>query len=190
MKRFFALLTILIAVAPAGAGLVAAQENATATASSSPTATPENVATVEVDPTLTVTRWKFKDGTFIIHLKASVPKRVAITDHGELVKELSSGKGAKSTKLKPARRYNIAPGKSTLRFSATEYKDMAAVTIGTTGGRALLRTNELATSKPAVEWGTVQVLLAGTFGGTALITYRRVRDKYDDSGKEEADRVF
>lgn len=185
MRRHFFILTIVVASLILPIGAVAAQE-ANETASTSTAEPTGSSATIELSPTTKITEWRFTNGTFILTIKTEVPTAIAITDAGRLTQILSEGEGAAAGKAR-MRRLTLTPGTTTVEFRAVDYNGASAITITSSNANGIvaIRSDAMRTSRPPVDYGTVQQLLAGTAiaaaGGTFVWVRRKRNEKQMDA---------
>jgi hypothetical protein len=161
-------LVLLAGVAPAGA---ASPDPANATVpGSNTTATPgQNQVSVQLSQVVDLESWSYQDGTFRLRIESDLYTNIAITDSGDLVRQLDAG--GTGTYEVTQRRYDLEEGTQTIVFDVEEYQGAAAITIatpdgdpyliqsGSTGGGVLAGPYPLGTLQIAVLSGAVSVAL-------------------------------
>lgn len=182
--RFIAVAMLIVSslvVAPVGAQDA---NNSTSTASTStpaPNGSAEANVSVDLGPTAEVVRWRYADGRWHISVRSDVPTRISVTDSAALFGALSDGSGARAESI-PSRGYTLDAGTTTIEMAGETRDGQAAVSVSANGQVVLLRTGAMQTSRPAVPWSTVQLLVLGTatmVGAAAVVLVRRRRDDED-----------
>lgn len=169
----------------AGAGTASAQEaNETA-----PTDTPEGPEiAVELGPVVTVRSWEYTDGSFVLELEADYPTSIKITDTGAVMRAMTEGSGATATKI-PTRGYSIGSEKTRITFEPVEFDGAYAITVASAKGAALLRTDSVEAGAATVKYSTAGALTASAAVGTGYLSFKRSREKLEESDEPEIDRV-
>jgi hypothetical protein len=185
MSRLLSLALVVLVVGstvPIGATATAAQN---ATGNDTTTSTlPDDAASVttetQLTDTLRITGWSYQNGTFAVTFVAAVPTSIKITDTGRVSKALAEGGDSAQTVTIRGKGYSLSSGETTVRFRATVYDGDSAITVGSPGNSALLRTGAISHGdRPAVEWESVQILVLSTavvVGAGAVTFVRRRRD--------------
>lgn len=189
--RFFAV-AMLIASALLTGG-VAAQDganNSTTTATATPTPTgqaAENV-TVELGPTAEIVRWAYRDGTWHVTIRATVPIRVTLTDSAALFGALSEGEGARTASI-PTQGYTLDAGTTTIQMPGQTQEGQAALSVAANGQLVLLRTGSMGGGRQPVAYGTAALLAGAAAIGTGWYSFRRGRSKLEESDDPEVERI-
>lgn len=167
-------------------GVASAQEGNSTT---SPTATPKgDRVAVELGPVVLVRSWSYEDGTFRIVLESDLPSGIKITDTGAVMKAMTEGSGGRAVQI-PTRGYTLESGRTTVEFQPVEFDDAAAVTIASTKGAALIRTDSVDAGSPNVEMGTAVGATATAALGSGWFSFRKGREKMEESDEPEAERI-
>lgn len=160
--RLFLLLSVLVAIALLGsAGAVAAQDNTTN--ATQPNATTESeIVGDRVDEDLTLTKWEFSGGTFLLtfDLDSERPKQVTLTESTQ------PGEGAQQFAIREER---LLPGESTLSIASRTQGGEAAVSITTAasisdGTGIVVSTGQQGGDDPFAPFGGT----SGVFSGVGL----------------------
>jgi hypothetical protein len=162
------------------ATVAAAEGNESATSSTTPTPEPNEVS-IELSKTLIIESWTFEGGAFRVTFEADIPHIIKISDTGAVMQAMTEGDGSTTTEI-PSRGYTLGSGKTTVVFQAVNFNGVSAITVASTDGAVLLRTDSVEMSRPAIKYGTVQGMIAASIGLTAGGTYKYVKGKRE---KEE-----
>ncbi|WP_435145634.1 hypothetical protein [Halobaculum sp. P14] len=174
------------ATATAATASTAAAQESTPTATATPTADSEHVVT-QIGPIVTLRDWSYQSGAFTLTLTADYPSAVKITDSGAVMRAWSEGSGGGVTEI-PTRGVEIT-GRTTVEFDAVEFNGAAALTVASTRGTVLIRSDAIETGKPAVDFGTAGLLAGASAVGSGWYSFRRGREKLEESDEPEADRI-
>lgn len=180
-------LTAIAGAAATGAAGTASAQEATETETTSPTPEGE-IVSVELGPVVTIRTWDYRDGRFVLELAADYPTSIKITDTGAIMKAMTEGSGKSSTKI-PTRGYSLDSDGTTVRFEPVAFDDAYAITVASSKGAALLRTDSVDAGSPAVEYSTAGALTAGAAIGTGWFSFKRSREKMEESDDAEIDRI-
>ena len=151
-----------------------------------PTATP-TPTTEEPDPIkgtvghVEIQDYYVEDGMMVLEVNAKRAGPIALSD--SLAGLDSSG----VTKV-PQKKQVLPSGEQELRLDVTVRDGTAAVTLSTRSDAARIQSGTVETAKPSVPWGTVSGLILITFLGTAYVTYRGVRQRFEESDQPEVSR--
>lgn len=173
------------AAAVAGVGTASAQENATSTTTETSDG-PE--LAVELGPVVSVRTWEHDGEKFVLEVEADYPVAIKITDTGAVMRAMTEGSGSTATKI-PTRGYSLGSEPTTIRFDSVPFDDAHAITVASSNGAALLRTDAVNAGSPAVEYSTAGALTAGAAVGTGYYSFKKSREKMDESDEPEIDRV-
>jgi len=111
-----------------------------------------------------------------LELEADQEKEIAITDSSQEIDGFIDINREIMT---------VPEGRTTVEFRVAN-PSHPAVTIDSQEGLSAFGSQDFSDDRPAINWGTVQALLAGTAIGTGTILYRFVKRKQkDDSPKSE-----
>ncbi|MXR39804.1 hypothetical protein GRX01_00310 [Halobaculum sp. WSA2] len=175
------------AATAAGAGTASAQENATNATTSTDTPEGPEIA-VELGPVVTVRSWEYTDGRFELELVADYPTSVKITDTGAIMDAMTAGDGTSATRI-PTRGYSIESEPTRITFEPVEFDGAYAITVASAKGAALLRTDSVDAGSPTVAYSTAGALTASAAVGTGYLSFKRSREKLEESDEPEIDRV-
>lgn len=135
MKKIvvIALITILVTGVTMSIGVSAMQEETTAandTTTEAPTTTTNGTnadsgSVIKIDNTLTVTNYRFNDGTLIVTIQADYSQRIIISDM------FVDGSGAQQI---PRKDMMLDSGKNTIRFDVTAWKGTQGASIASADG--------------------------------------------------------
>ncbi|WP_435124047.1 hypothetical protein [Halobaculum sp. D14] len=177
-----------------GGAAATAATASTAAAQSTPTAPPTETASddgeqvvAQIGPIVTLRDWRYQSGVFTLTLDAEYPSAVKITDSGAVMRAWSEGSGGGVTEI-PTRGVEIT-GRTTVEFDAVEFNGAAALTVASTRGTVLIRSDAIETGKPAVDFGTAGLLAGASAVGSGWYSFRRGREKLEESDEPEADRI-
>lgn len=171
----------------AGAGTATAQENATNTT----TETPEGPQiAVELGPVVTVRTWDYDEdeNRFVLELNADYPTSIKITDTGAVMRAMTEGSGQTATKI-PTRGYSLGSDTTTVRFEPVDFNGAYAITVASAKGAALLRTDSVDAGESTVKYSTAGALTASAAVGTGYLSFKRSREKLEESDDPEIDRI-
>jgi len=183
MKRR-AFLSGLLGAATA-AGVASAQEGN----STSPTSTPEqDRIAVQLGPVVSVRSWSYEEGEFSIALESDLPSGIKISDTGAVMQAMTEGSGGRAVQI-PTRGYTLESGRTTVTFEPVEFDGAAAVTIASTDGAALIRTDSVETGSPNVKMGTAISATGAAAIGSGWFSFRKGREKLEESDEPEAKRI-
>jgi len=166
MRRRF--LSGLLGAATA-TGVASAQEGN----STSPTSTPEaDRVAVQLGEVISVRSWSYEEGEFSIALESELPSGVKITDTGAVMQAMTEGSGGRAVQI-PTRGYTLGSGRTTVTFEPVEFDGAAAVTIASTDGAALIRTDSVEAGSPNVKMGTAIGATGAAAIGSGWFSFRK-----------------
>ena len=169
----------------AGAGSASAQEANETTSMDTPEG-PE--IAVELGPVVTVRTWEYTDGSFVLDVEADYPTSIKITDTGAIMNAMTEGSGATATEI-PTRGYSVGTDMTRITFEPVAFDGAYAITVASAKGAALLRTDSVDAGSPTVAYSTAGALTAGAAVGTGYYSFKRSREKLDESDEPEIDRI-
>jgi len=170
----------------AASSTAAAQEGGTETTETT-TEEPGEEIVAQLGEVVTLRSWEYEDGAFSLTLTAEYPSAIKITDTGAVMEAITSGSGSATVEI-PSRGFDI-DDRTTITFEAVEFDGAAALTVASTRGTVLIRTDSVSAGRPAVKYSTAGALTAGAALGTGYYSYRRSKEKLEESDEPEIDRI-
>lgn len=169
----------------AGAGSASAQE----ANESAPTDTPEGPQiAVELGPVVTVRTWEYDGQSFVLTVEADYPTSIKITDTGAIMNAMTEGSGATATEI-PTRGYSIESEPTRITFEPVVFDGAYAITVASAQGAALLRTDSVEAGASTVKYSTAGALTASAAVGTGYLSFKRSREKLEESDEPEIERI-
>lgn len=144
----------------------------------------------ELGATLTITDWDWQSeqSRFRVDLTSKTPNRIKLTDTGALMKSMTQGDGSGAFEI-PSEGRTLSSGETRLFFPGVTFEDVAAVTVASPDGAVLLRTDSIELSRPAVEYGTAGLMAGGAAIGSGWLSFKRTKEKMEESDEPEAERI-
>ena len=182
MKRYFLVLLVLSATVLGGVGTVAAQSNESASDT-----TPEQVGEqteLQLSPAVKIVEWRHVNGSFVVVVQSKIPTRITIDDAGAAAEALRSDRSSELVEG-AYRSYNVAPGRTTLRFDARVVDGESAVSITSTNSnaRAFLKTGAIGGGRDPIDWETVAALVLAAACGAGFWTYREMKRRWAEKNE-------
>ncbi len=132
--------------------------------------------------------WSYEEGEFSIALESDLPSGIKITDTGAVMQAMTEGSGGRAVQI-PTRGYTLESGRTTVTFEPVEFDDAAAITIASTDGAALIRTDSVEAGSPNVKMGTAIGATGAAAIGSGWFSFRKGREKLEESDEPEAKRI-
>ena len=185
--RRAAMKSVAALVATGAAGAASAQETTASPATATPTATEsgETVA-IELGP-VRIKSWEHDGEEFRITFGADYPSAVKITDTGAMMGAMTTGSGAGITEI-PTRGLTVKDGR-TVTYAAEEFDGAYAISVASSDGAALIRTDAVDAGSPAVEMSTAIGTTAAAAVGSGWYSFRRGREKLEETDEPQIDRI-
>lgn len=168
-------------------GVASAQSNETAETTEEPK--PEGIV-AQLSETVTLRSWEWEAdrSRFALVVDSEMPKRLKITDTAAVMAAMASGNGSGAFEIPTAGR-TLQSGKQTVYFSGEKYQNVAAITIATTDGAYLIRTDSIDMANPPVQFGTAGALAGMAAIGSGWYSFRKGREKLEESDEPEVSRI-
>lgn len=164
----FALVVAAAGAAMIGAGVASAQS---VPGQENTTDTPTPAERVSENVVLLESSYNADTGEGTFQVRVTRPVSLTLTDAGEFWK---------GGEMNNQRTVALEEGTHTLTIPLTEVEGAVGATITTEGVRYAEIIRDFEISRPPVDYQLVQLLIAGTLLGTAGVTLRVVRSRYDD----------
>ncbi|MFC7069672.1 hypothetical protein [Halobaculum lipolyticum] len=143
----------------------------------------------ELGEVVTLRSWEYDAdaGAFSLTLTADYPSAIKITDTGAVMEAITAGDGAATVEI-PSRGYTVEE-RTTVEFDAVEFDGAAALTVASTRGTVLIRTDSVSAGKPAIPYDTAGLMVGSAAVGTGYYSYRRGRAKLEEEDTADVERV-
>jgi len=173
-------------VAGAGVGTASAQETST---SATPTATESGPSVaVELGDTVAISDWEHDGEEFRITFRAAIPSAIKITDTGAVMNAMTTGSGSGITEI-PTRGATVTDG-MTMTYAAEEFDDAYAITVASSDGAALIRTDSVDAGSTRVKLGTAMLGGFGAAVGAGGLSYRQGKKSLEEDDEPNAERIL
>lgn len=170
MRRFFAVLTVLLIATASVPAAHAQGANGTEAQNATPSEADMNQVNVDLGNGVTLLGWHYDGDTMHVAVEASYPVPVSITDS-------YAGLDARGVSELPERETMVS-GRETLHINTEEYHGESAVSVG--AGRSFRVNTGMATfgnpfagGNPTVGWLGGSVLAVGMFVGAGAYVLRQ-----------------
>lgn len=171
----------------AGAGSAAGQESPTPpTTSSTSTETENESVVVDLGP-LRIKSWEFTDGEFRIDFGADYPSALKITDTGAVMSAMTTGSGGGVSEI-PTRGLTVKDG-MTVTFQPEEFDDAHAITVASSDGAALIRTDAVDAGSTSIKLQTAMLGGLGAAVGAGGLSYKRGKEALEEDDEPNAERI-
>lgn len=144
----------------------------------------------QIGETLTLRSWEWESdrSRFALVMSSEIPSRIKITDTAAVMNAMTTGDGGGAFEI-PTEGRTLQSGEQTVYFDGQTFNGVAAITVASTSGAVLVRTDSIQMGRPAVGYSTAGLLTAGAAVGSGWFSFRRARDKLQEEDEPEADRI-
>jgi hypothetical protein len=188
IARRAAMQSVAALIATGAAGAASAQEGTTGPRSSTPTPEGESVV-VELGGNVRVTEWEFTDGAFSITFDADIPSALKITDTGAVMNSMTTGSGSQAVEI-PTRGYSLGSDETTVEFAAEEFDGAYAVTVASSDGAALIRTDSVDAGSTSIKLQTAMLGGLRAAVGAGGLSYKRGKEALEEDDEPSAERII